>query len=575
MLDLLKKKDNIKKESIIFKLPISYLKNKIKIQDSIKLDLELIDSSGDSLYNNILNSEQNQSKKLINKWNEYYTDDKNYLKDCQFLLKKYKPCKEYEYNKKFIDETELIMDELNNDTGFLDKYKYIDNSYIKDLNKIPSVLQLLTVYNLSSPVLSLLFPIVMLIFPFLLLKIQNIPINIQTYLNILKKLFKNHALGQLFNQFSDVGWDRRVFMLFSVGFYIFNIYQNFICCFKFYKNIFKIQKNLNNIKNFIGNSIKSIDNLSLYCKKSYNKFKDTNETVKNHLINYYYELCNLKLDKKINLSHLTKIGGMLKSFYELYDNYIIKDSINYCIDLQYYLGNIENLQTNIKRGKLNYCNFSKNKTTFKGAYFASLINTDIIKNNYNLDKQILITGPNAAGKTTLLKTTLFNIIISQQFGAGCYESASINLYKYIHSYINIPDTSQRDSLFQAEARRCKEILDSLNKSKTSRHFCIFDEIYSGTNPSEAIASAFSFLKYLSNFENLDYILTTHYNSLCNMLNKNERITNMNMEVLNNKKTYKLKDGISTIKGGIKVLEDLNYDPNIIDTAKNIINTINI
>ena len=60
-----------------------------------------------------------------------------------------------------------------------------------------------------------------------------------------------------------------------------------------------------------------------------------------------------------------------------------------------------------------------------------------------------------------------------------------------------------------------------------------------------------------------------------MLNKNERITNMNMEVLNNKKTYKLKDGISTIKGGIKVLEDLNYDPNIIDTAKNIINTINI
>ena len=112
----------------------------------------------------------------------------------------------------------------------------------------------------------------------------------------------------------------------------------------------------------------------------------------------------------------------------------------------------------------------------------------------NLNKQILITGPNAAGKTTLLKTTLFNIIISQQLGVGCYKKATINPYNYIHSYINIPDTSQRDSLFQAEARRCKEILDSLtNNSDKERHFCIFDEIYSGTNPSEAIASAYSFL----------------------------------------------------------------------------------
>ena len=576
MIDLLKKKDNEKKEIIKFELPINYLKNKYKIQESIKLDLELIDISGESLYNCLLSSNENKSRKLINKWNEYFTDDKNYLRDSQFLLKKYKPCQEYEDNKKYLQETESLIKELKSETGFLEKYKYIDNPYVKELNNIPSVLQLLTVYNLSSPVLSLLFPIVMLIFPFLILKVQKVKINVTTYVNVLKQLFKNHALGQLFNQFSDVGWDRRVFMLCSFGFYLFNIYQNFICCYKFYKNLFKIQKNLNCIKNFVGNSIKSIDNLSIYCKKSYNEFKLNNEKVKSNLISFYNELCNLKLEKKINVSHLTKIGGMLKSFYMLFDNYKINDSISYCIDLQYYLGNIENLQTNIKNKKINYCKFSNDKTTFKGAYFASLINSKTIKNDYNLDKQILITGPNAAGKTTLLKTTIFNIITSQQIGVGCYESASINMYKYIHSYINIPDTSQRDSLFQAEARRCKEILDSLTKSKnTSRHFCIFDEIYSGTNPSEAIASAFSFLDYLSKFNNLDYILTTHYNSLCNMLDKNDKIINKNMEVLNEEKTYKLKNGISSIKGGIKVLEDLEYNQDIIKTAKTIIDTINI
>jgi DNA mismatch repair ATPase MutS len=121
-----------------------------------------------------------------------------------------------------------------------------------------------------------------------------------------------------------------------------------------------------------------------------------------------------------------------------------------------------------------------------------LINEKPITNNCRLDKNILITGPNAAGKTTILKTTLFNIILSQQLGLGCYKTATINVYKYIHSYLNIPDTSQRDSLFQAEARRCKEIVDCLlENNNKDRHFCIFDELYSGTNPSEAVASACS------------------------------------------------------------------------------------
>jgi DNA mismatch repair ATPase MutS len=50
--------------------------------------------------------------------------------------------------------------------------------------------------------------------------------------------------------------------------------------------------------------------------------------------------------------------------------------------------------------------------------------------------------------------------------------------------LNIPDSSGRDSLFQAESRRCKEIIDIINKDKTHRHFCIFDELFSGTNPVE-------------------------------------------------------------------------------------------
>ena len=225
---------------------------------------------------------------------------------------------------------------------------------------------------------------------------------------------------------------------------------------------------------------------------------------------------------------------------------------------------------------INNCKFTNKLTKFKGGVFAPLINDNAIGNNYSLKNNIIITGPNTSGKTTLLKTTLFNIILSQQIGMGFYKSASINPYTYLHCYINIPDTSERDSLFQAEARRCKEIMISINSSETlERHFCIFDEIFSGTNPSEAIASAYSFLKYISKFKNFEYILTTHYVTLCNMISKDKIIKNKQMKIKNSQNTYKLENGISKIKGGIKILEDLSFPLEIITNAKNILNDINI
>ena len=111
---------------------------------------------------------------------------------------------------------------------------------------------------------------------------------------------------------------------------------------------------------------------------------------------------------------------------------------------------------------------------------------------------MLISGPNASGKTTVLKTTLFNIICSQQFGLGFYKKANIKAYANIFCYLNIPDTSGRDSLFQAEARRCVDIIDKVNLIPHENTFCIFDELYSGTNHYEAISSAYSYLNYLVN-----------------------------------------------------------------------------
>jgi DNA mismatch repair ATPase MutS len=140
--------------------------------------------------------------------------------------------------------------------------------------------------------------------------------------------------------------------------------------------------------------------------------------------------------------------------------------------------------------------------------------------------------------------------------------------------LNIPDTSGRDSLFQAESRRCKEIIDMITENKDSkiRHFCIFDELYSGTNPTEATKSAYAFLKYLTKFTNVDFILTTHYVSVCNKFKKSKHIRNYKMDVenLDNGKlkyTYKLKPGISKIEGAVEILKDMNYPSEIIENIE--------
>jgi DNA mismatch repair ATPase MutS len=134
--------------------------------------------------------------------------------------------------------------------------------------------------------------------------------------------------------------------------------------------------------------------------------------------------------------------------------------------------------------------------------------------------------------------------------------------------LNIPDTSGRDSLFQAEARRCREVLTEVEDG--ARILCIFDELFSGTNPSEASASAYAFLKYLAGLPNVTFLLTTHFLDVCTKLDA--QVQNAHMTTRNDggelTYEYKFKMGISRIKGGLKVLKDLNYPSSILDCAQN-------
>jgi len=568
-----------------FKLPIEYNENKKSIDPSIVNDLELLktsDKTAKPIYDIVFSPSHIFSSETLNLWSRYYTNDKTFLDDSKKIIKNYKPMKLDNYKDKVdkFSKINSICDEIVNDTGFYEKYQYIDTNWFKWLNNKSNFLQILSLYNLTSPVISLSLPIVFLIIPFFILKLTKVPIDMETYIIILKQLFSRHPLGQIFFNFKNSTMDKKLYITFTLAFYFFQIYQNLMTCIRFYKNLYKIHDYLFQIKDYINHTIAEFNNFEANCKNvnSYQLFIDNMRDNKDILIKF-----KLDLDKitpwKLNLYKLTNIGHVMKCFYQLHDDELIKNTLSYSFGFHGYIDNINNLKIKYDKKQIAICKFSNNKTKFKNAYFPAVIDNPI-KNSYTLDKQLLITGPNAAGKTTLLKTTFFNILLSQQVGLGFYSNAKLTLFSQLHCYLNIPDTSGRDSLFQAEARRCKNILTSIETSNNKeRHFCIFDELYSGTNPYEAISAAVSFLRYINKYKNVNYILTTHFIDLCKKLDNDNLISNYHMDIIAKdndfKYTYKLKKGISSIKGGVKVLTELDYPEEIINSTKLLIQEINI
>ena len=555
-----------------FQLPIKYQKKVNELNNNVITDLELAETeTNKSIYENIFNPQTNFGKKTMKLWANTYSYDKNFLLDQKKLISN---INNFEIpNDICFNEISDIYNEINENKHFNSQYSYIGIDFLKQLNQNEIILQASSLYNIGSPIFSLLTPLILILVPFFLIKIQNYPITLENYLIFLKKSFGNHALGGLFSDFNSIKMEKKIYIGCTILFYFYQIYQNVISCINYFKNLKNIHNYIFKIRRYIEFTTEKMNEFyklstTLKCFKKFNK------NLYNHkefLIIFKNKLDNIS-PYEIKFNKIKELGYLLKIFYNLKNDKLYLKSLDYSFYFNGFLENLYQVKCNINNKIMNFSTPSK-KCEFINAYYPPLKYENPIKNSYKLEKHIIITGPNASGKTTILKTTAINIILNQQIACGCFDKANLKLYEYIHSYINIPDTSGRDSLFQAEARRCKEIIDIINENpKCKSHLCIFDELYSGTNPYEAITSAISLLDYLNSFNNINFILTTHYIDLCEKLEKEKNIKNYKMKVNNNNKnfdyTYKLEEGISYIKGGTKVLKELNYPTAIVSSINN-------
>jgi hypothetical protein len=479
------------------------------------------------------------------------------------------------YGTKIPDKLSYYWHDIRN-PHFCGKYSFLEWSLFKPLNYSVPFLTILSLSNMLSPLLFFIMPVILLMVPFVILKIQGIPISTDKYYDILKHIAKNHFIGKALTQINNISFTSIVQIMFYLCMYLLQVYNNIQSCKKYYTDIITVNENILLLKEHIKTTLlrfSTFKEISRHCK-TYGPFISHCETHIQHLEKLNDDLKDFNY-KEINVSNVFEFGSVLKHYYKIYDNEDYKNAIAFSIGFTEYLSQLQVLSCNIGN-LMNGTKFStKKKTYLKKQYYPLLDNEgDNISNDCNLKKNIIVTGANASGKTTYLKTTTINLVLSQQFGFGFYSSATINPYTHFHTYLNIPDTSERDSLFQAESRRCKEIIDILNttpKNKT-RHFCIFDELYSGTNPEEASKSGVAFLSYLNNVKNLDYILTTHYVYICNKFKDSKDTENYKMhttldDIGNCIFHYKIEKGISKIRGALSVLRQMNYPKDIIENIE--------
>ena len=608
-----------KSQEDIFKLPICFNPEVKILKDAIITDLELnktitseaetdadaeLKETNKPIYSHVFNPTNSLGNKILEILPSYYTTDVQFLKDNQTLLTSIstKSIDEFNLTDFEIEETLAAWNEIKAETGFCEKYLYVDWDFAKFLNNNPLFLQLMSIYNVASPLLSLCLPIVVLIIPFFVIKFKGLDINIKDYTEILRELIQNHAIAKIFTSFHEVDFGEKIYILVSAAFYLFSIYQNILTCIRFYSNMKKIHDYLDKFKKYIAYTIKTMDyHLDKSSKlTSFNHFNNSIVKYKNILYKISEEIAKVT-EFSFSFSKITQIGHIMYVFYQLFDNSEYNDAFIYSFGFNGYYNLLYGLNMNITNLKLNKATFvskerkkevkerkekrkdkrekkdkinSFSNPIFKKMYYPKFItDSNVIMNDCDLDKNMIITGPNASGKTTILKSAFINILLSQQIGFGCFESLDFYPYDDFHCYLNIPDTSGRDSLFQAEARQCKEIIDTINagenlgEKECKRHFCIFDELYSGTNPDEAILSAKSFMDYIVKNDNVTCLLTTHYTKLCKQLEKNIKIQNFSMNTVKKNDgfeyTYKLVEGISKIKGGLKVLRDMNYPKEIL------------
>ena len=188
-----------------------------------------------------------------------------------------------------------------------------------------------------------------------------------------------------------------------------------------------------------------------------------------------------------------------------------------------------------------------------------------VKNSFELKRPMLVTGSNASGKSTFLKTVALNMIMARSINTCLADEFKCN-YCDIYSSMSLKDNLVRgDSYYMAEIKAIKRIIDN---SKERKVMCFVDEVLSGTNTVERIAASTEILKYFNKI-GVICVAATHDIELTTLLENEyenyhfeENITDGDIHF-----AYKLLYGKATSRNAISLLKCMGYSDDIVENAR--------
>ncbi|MDB1750681.1 MAG: MutS-related protein [Enterococcus avium] len=190
-----------------------------------------------------------------------------------------------------------------------------------------------------------------------------------------------------------------------------------------------------------------------------------------------------------------------------------------------------------------------------------------VVNPVDWQRNTLVTGSNASGKSTYVKSIAISAILSQTINTAIAEQFTMQPGHVLTSMAVEDDILAGDSYFVAEIKSIKRLLSQVKKG--ARCYCFIDEILKGTNTIERIAASSSVVTWLADYPSLSFV-ATHDIELTEMLKKQCDNVHFEETVTEDRGItfdYVLKQGPSVTRNAIALLKVMDYPEKIVDQAQ--------
>lgn len=193
--------------------------------------------------------------------------------------------------------------------------------------------------------------------------------------------------------------------------------------------------------------------------------------------------------------------------------------------------------------------------------------SECVANDIETKQGVMLTGTNASGKSTFLRSTALAAVMAQTIYSVCAKSYKADIFRVATSMSLSDDVLSGDSYYIAEIKSIKRILEYA-EADSVRLLCVIDEVLRGTNTAERIAASREIL--LSLRKSSVCFAATHDLELAGMLDKdfdNYHFTeNIDLDKESIVFTYKIEKGITETRNAILLLHLMGYDDAIVDNA---------